>query len=60
MTEPAHPPESQPLPLPLPLLLPPATTAELLTRITAQLGTQLSGLRPRHHGVLPCSPPSSP
>ncbi len=60
MTESAHPPEYQSIPLP------PATAAELLTRITAQLGTQLSGLRPRHgpgarhHGVHACTPPSSP
>ncbi len=57
MTEPVHPPESPSLPLP------PATAAELLIRITAQLGTQLRGLRPpgaRPHGVHACRPPSSP
>lgn len=55
MTEPVHPPELLSLPL--------DTAAELLTRFTAQLGTQLSGLRPpraRHHGAAPCTPPSSP
>ncbi len=56
MTEPVHPPDS--------LSLPFGSAAELLTRITAQLGTQLSGLRPprtRPLGDRPCSsPPSSP
>ncbi len=60
MTELVHPPESLSLPFP------PATATELLTRITTQLGMQLSGLRPWHtaggrsDGVRPCSPPSSP
>ena len=38
MTEPVHPPDS-----PTPLF---GSAAELLTRITTQLGTQLSGVRP--------------
>lgn len=50
MTEPVHPPEFPALPF--------DSTAELLGRITLQLGTQLSGLR--RPGVRPCSPPSSP
>lgn len=56
MTEPVHPPDT--------LSLPFGSAAELLSRITAQLGTQLSGVRPpraRPHGAHPCSsPPSSP
>lgn len=50
MTEPVQPPESPALPF--------DSTAELLGRITVQLGTQLSGLR--RPGVRPCSPPLSP
>lgn len=54
MTEPARPSES--------LSLPFGSAAELLGRITLQLGTQLSGLRPprpRRNGA-PACPPSSP
>ncbi|MFD5880705.1 hypothetical protein [Streptomyces yangpuensis] len=56
MTEPVHPPDSLSLssPTSLPSLpsptslpsLPFGSAAELLARITTQLGTQLSGLRP--------------
>ncbi|KIF03122.1 hypothetical protein PL81_26085 [Streptomyces sp. RSD-27] len=60
MTEPVHPPESQ---SPFSPALPFGSAAELLTRITAQLGAQLSGVRPpraRTQGAPSCVPPSSP
>lgn len=46
MTEPAQPSDPPPLPRGSAADPPGASTAELLSRITAQLGTQLSGLHP--------------